>query len=274
MIKLIYSISLLQKHQLCHLDIKADNIVIDDLDNIYLIDFGLTVQITNQVKQNNENEFVDSFYTLYPLFFNVVKATSIKQITDEYKDRLNGDLKLVKELVSLSGNVNKYWQTIIFPNIYKIDVYSLGKIFLYNFYMEFKDKFKKENEKLSNQLKILVMSMTLPNYKDQFDIKQCLDYIINIEEELNIVITRLSEIYITDEGKKNALNKLCKLSRDVPKDDLIVYYDVDDKIYYCLTKEELLQLRPYYINPKNPLKFIDYNFIDKIRNHYLSSGNK
>jgi serine/threonine protein kinase len=270
LIKLIYSISLLQKHQICHLDIKADNIVIDDLDNIYLIDFGLTVQITDEVKRNYTSEFI-GFYPIYPLFYNVATSATLEQLSKEYKDRLTDKQSLFKDYLHLSAtNEDKYWRTVIIPNIYKVDVYSLGRQFLYNIYIDFRDTFKKENEQLANQLKVLVMSMTVPDYKEQFDINQCLDYInkLNIEEKLGTSITRLSEIYISDEGKKKALNKLCKLSKDAPKDDLIVYYDKNDKIYYCLSKDELLKMKPYYINPQNPLKFIDYNFIDKIKDHY------
>ena len=147
---------------------------------------------------------------------------------------------------------------------------------MYNIYIEFKETFKNENAKLTEQLSFLLKSMTLPTYKEQFDVKKCLDYInkLNIEENLGTIITRLSEIYISDEGKKKALNNLCKLSKDVPKDDLIVYFDNTDKIYYCLSKDDLLKMKPYYINPQNPLKFIDYNFIDKIKDHYKLQTNK
>lgn len=276
LIKLIYSISLLQKHNICHLDIKSDNIVIDNLDNIYLIDFGLTVQITDTVKKKYTSEFIGTFYPVYPLFYNAVTNGTYEQLVNEYKDRLGNDFSIIKELVTLTGDEDRYWKTIILPNIYKIDIYSLGKLFLYNIYIEFKETFKNENAKLTEQLSFLLKSMTLPTYKEQFDVKKCLDYInkLNIEENLGTIITRLSEIYISDEGKKKALNNLCKLSKDVPKDDLIVYFDNTDKIYYCLSKDDLLKMKPYYINPQNPLKFIDYNFIDKIKDHYKLQTNK
>ena len=108
------------------------------------------------------------------------------------------------------------------------------------------------------------------NVKLQYNVKQCLDYInrLNLEKKLEHITTKLSEIYITDIEKKKALDQLCKIKTEIPKDDLIVYFDKDNKIYYCFTKEELLKLTPYYVNPRDKLRFIDYNFINKISNYY------
>lgn len=275
LIKLIYAVSLLQKERIFHGDIKINNIIIDDLDNIYLIDFGLStivdklfIDFSGDFKYN----FIQTFYSIYPYFWNVLKGTET-QLEEEYEDRFTeNNEKFINEISKKAKHIFSYEKNVIFPNIFKVDIYSLGKVFLDDIYVNFKKQLVNENKELTENFHELVISMTNPEYEKQFNVDQCLDFIKKLSIEKKI-IPRLSEIYITDDEKKKALNNLCKLSKEVPKDDLIVYYDQDDKIYYCLTKDELLKLQPYYINPKNPLKFIDYKFIDKMRNYYEDSKN-
>ena len=95
LIKLIYAISLLQKERIFHGDIKIDNIVIDNSDNIYLIDFGLSTIVENKYIDFDDGfdyNFVQTFYIIYPLFWNLIKGTE-KQIKEEYKDRITEDNK-------------------------------------------------------------------------------------------------------------------------------------------------------------------------------------
>ena len=63
------------------------------------------------------------------------------------------------------------------PNLYKIDIYSIGYIFLVYFYKAMKIKFSKANEFLSYQLKCLTIRMTNINPSKQINIKQCMLYL-------------------------------------------------------------------------------------------------
>lgn len=177
--KLIEALHILYDHNILHLDIKCANIVVDQNREIRLIDFGLSNILTENVK-HNKNILVDQFYSIYPLFYNVLYS-SYSELNLIYdclfsKNTKKNLRKLIKKLTDEIDDVELYMDTILMPNIHKIDIYCLSYIFMFYIYMEMKMKFKSENEFLSYHLKCLSLKMLELDPDKQFNIKECLNY--------------------------------------------------------------------------------------------------
>lgn len=181
---LLEAIDLLQTNKILHLDIKTNNIVIDSNDDIRLIDFGLSNVITDDVEVNRDM-LIDESYSIYPLFYNVLHC-QYKELLNMYQE-LDPNPSFIKKFIKeCDEDEEVYVDTTLMPNLYKIDIYSIGYIFLVYFYKAMKIKFSKANEFLSYHLKCLTIRMTNINPSKQINIKQCMLY-LNAVNSINLL---------------------------------------------------------------------------------------
>ena len=68
---LLLGIAVLQKHNMAHLDIKPDNILISDSDKLLLIDFGLAREMNNIYNISQSDFMLEYSYFIYPPEFKI-----------------------------------------------------------------------------------------------------------------------------------------------------------------------------------------------------------
>lgn len=180
LMKLIYAISILQDNKIVHLDIKINNIVIDEEneDDIKIIDFSISGIVTGN-KKVDKNLLVEEFYSVYPYFYNVLYSTNYNNLKSFYPTLINVEnaISLFNSVDNTTKSKNNYINNVILPNIFKIDIYSLGYVFMYSIYMRFKDKFKEQDPHSTYLFKILLLNMLNCNPNNQYDINKCLCFI-------------------------------------------------------------------------------------------------
>ena len=118
-------IQILHDNNIVHLDIKPNNVVIDQDLNIRIIDFGLS----EFAKEFTSDDLV-LFYELYPLFYSCITAPNTKILYKTYK-HLDKDYKIIiPKLFKLSRNRNKYVNSAIKSDDFYLSGKSFGIIIL------------------------------------------------------------------------------------------------------------------------------------------------
>lgn len=182
--KLLESILLLQKYKILHLDIKTSNIVIDENDDIRLIDFGLSNIMTDDT-ETNLGLLIEQQYSIYPPFFNVLHCNYL-QMKEMYEE-INPSKLIIKKLRKSYKEDNEvYIDVSLMPNLHKMDIFSIGSIFMIYFYKRLKLQFNITNQFLTYHLNNLTTKMINPDPDKQIDIKYCMSY-MNVINSINIL---------------------------------------------------------------------------------------
>ena len=143
-------IKLLHKHVIVHLNIKLDNIVLDNIYKPKLIDFGIS-HFAEDMKLNQ----IPGFYILYPLFYSSLSVDNINTLYETYEQQAKYFIKnyskktnndIIQKIYSLSRRKELYFDNAIKSNnyflfenypdgfdenagIFKVDVYMLSLSF-------------------------------------------------------------------------------------------------------------------------------------------------
>lgn len=106
LMKLIYALCILHENKIVHLDIKINNIVIDEEDetNIRIIDFSISSIVTNNKKIDKEI-LIDELYSIYPYFYNVLYDTNFNNLRSLYPSLT--DINSAINLFNYAGNTEK-----------------------------------------------------------------------------------------------------------------------------------------------------------------------
>lgn len=170
--KLIRAVQLLQSIHIIHYDIKGPNITIDDDNNVYLIDFGISWQL-NPVESVNLSALNHAFYPIWPLFHNII-SNDHKDIEDEYIHMDNNKTrKIIPALeAEFENNHKKYKREVVMANIFKVDIYSIGHFFMYQIYMTHKENYKLIDNALTIRLRNLLLQMINIDPIEQFNTKE------------------------------------------------------------------------------------------------------
>lgn len=196
LIHLCEGIKILHDNNIVHLDIKSKNIVLQQESNQRflmpkLIDFG----ISNFASDYTLNDIV-GYYSLYPLFLNVLDAPSIYKLYEDYEFLTEFYIKnyvrdsntdIIKKLYIESKSPDIYFDNVIKSEnfnknagIFKIDVYMLITLFNDHIKSPNNKKFRKDNLIIFTKLsKIINMGLNIdPNI--QSNIYEILDEIYNL----------------------------------------------------------------------------------------------
>lgn len=263
--KLVKGLVLLKLLGLVHQDLKTDNLVVNAEGDIFFIDFGLTYKASA-----TEDNSVGVFYQILPMFYSLFYADKAER--KEKCDDIYGHLTDYKEMYTkldrlASTDPRRYWQDVIFPNIYKIDIFSIGKIFV-DIYTNMKEKFRSQNAGKTDLLRNLILPMYYADPDVQYSLDDIVAYIERNEAKLELKELPIT-IAKTEKDKRRALRTLCKVGDvEAPASDVIVYKDKKSMLYYCFSEEEMSTLVPYYKNPKLRDGEIDAIFGDTMRELY------
>ena len=172
MIHLIKGLKLLHDNNVVHLDIKADNIVIDEDLKPKFIDFGLS-KFASEFEQSD----VCYYYRIYPLFYTVQCIKNIEKLYKEYEHlvefydknyKRNTETDLILKLFNEATKYpSKYFKNTIKSNnfylepkvipefneqagIFKVDVYMLMKMINDYIYLPHFKNFTKDDRKVTN----------------------------------------------------------------------------------------------------------------------------
>lgn len=240
----------MHQNNIAHLDIKLDNVLIEQETNkINLIDFGLTQRYKDIENSSDIRSIFSSGYFVWPIevfflnqnFKNITPDT-IKTIKSIYENSYSNTL-IKRYLYPSSDNfymktltpdlTEKYQKDInqnyrVFSQyvIEKIDVFSLGLLFvemwctLLNiwFVNDKKNQFIPDNVKYTTTLSMihtLIMNMIQPYYKDRMSPKEVYEYFLQIEtqykrEEEKISKEVKKKIDDTESIKKTKKKELTK----------------------------------------------------------------
>jgi len=192
--ELFQCIKWLRTNNLIHLDIKSNNVVIDEEDKLRLIDFGIAADSSDKFKILSiaARMFIGEYGYIYP--FELVsgsKRTGINVYNREnYKKflesqfsgaiiRSNRNLyKLYrdneKNVLSLLNSMKLDERVDLLNN--KIDIFCAGILISDELY---RNKISENNDTLE-KLDIFIEHILHPNPVERFDIDQCLQFLSNI----------------------------------------------------------------------------------------------
>jgi len=190
---LIKGLNLLQKLGIMHLDIKINNIVVDNNNVPKFIDFGFATFV-DSFEYVNAKKGV--YYQIYPLFYSVLQANSIKQLYDTYEQNLidvdayfkqpfvkNSHTDFVKIYYDKAGFTNaknfEYFNAVVKPNLFKMDINSLFDMFYQYIIKNTNVDFGYQNMDLYLRIFRLIMYCIHPNVDEQYDMNRILLYIKN-----------------------------------------------------------------------------------------------
>lgn len=179
--KLILAVQILQSIRIIHYDIKLGNLTVDDNNEIYMIDFGLSWQ--SSTLTDNLEDFNDSFYPIWPLFQNII-SEKYSEIKQNYGAMPKGNQMIDTLSHEFMINKMKYMENIYYPNIFKIDIYSLGYVFMNHIYQNFKHKFKMVNPVLTVRLGHILNKMIDVDPDEQLNTKEAMRAITKLLSQI------------------------------------------------------------------------------------------
>mgnify|MGYP000666275474 CR=1 FL=1 len=203
-INLLKGLEILHKNKLVHGDIKENNILVKN-KKAKLIDFGGSVDITKyDLVKFLKTLIITSTYVapelafLYLILNNTIYSENLKELNlesnhyeylvnyDRYRmnkliyddsgygyDKLRNqrkEKKIICDFFDSLEDKKKYENFLkdFKKNIYKTDIYSLGKAFEY-LVLDYKLK-------ITKKIQILIKKMTHLDFKKRISLKECLDY--------------------------------------------------------------------------------------------------
>jgi len=200
--RLIKILSVLEKFKVIHFDIKLDNIVSNSKKELRLIDFGISILLSDLQKINtnyNFNIVLNKFYLkLYGWTNNYISPEIIIislffENNDIDKDNMIILLKKKLEESFYIGYINKKKHNIIVNlidyiynnkmeflislingSIFKTDIYCMGKS-LYNIFNYVFNNPINLNDSINNKLVLLIYNMTHIDYRLRYNVKQCIN---------------------------------------------------------------------------------------------------
>jgi serine/threonine protein kinase len=155
-INIFYGLSILNKNNLAHCDIKLDNILYDkDKNRFNIIDFGYLKPIDEVYLYDNITFFKDSkTHPLYPNEFNIIISYIHYKNLEEYNLNTNEFLLLIDDYIEIIKKIT---------NIYSLKLLEIYNYFKYDIYKEFNlEKYKKINiEEFGNKIDVYMLGITL-----------------------------------------------------------------------------------------------------------------
>jgi serine/threonine protein kinase len=199
--RLIKILSLLHKLKVIHCDIKLDNIISNNKKEIRLIDFGVSILLSDLQNLNLDynfnvllNKFHSKFYgwttnyispeiIIVSKFFenndidkdNMIILLKNKLETSFYLGYVNStNHQILTQLVDyVYNNKMQFLIDLIDGEIFKTDIYSMGITLYYIFNYVFDNPINLEIDKENNKLVSLIYNMTLIDYRSRFNINKC-----------------------------------------------------------------------------------------------------
>lgn len=188
---LLIGVKIIYDNGFAHMDIKATNILGDNVvpNKLRLFDFSLLTPLKNVYNEDAMN-LRRTLYRPYPLDIILYKllqnygSTDILSETDIYKAFTNDKVavdnytvfinyehikKDIKTLLKLKPDKLK---SILEENVHKIDVYSLGIVFIeYDIYVDYTDV----SQSMIDSYTSLVKMMTKTDPRERIDITRCIE---------------------------------------------------------------------------------------------------
>lgn len=179
-VHLLNGLNLLHSAKIYHLDIKSQNVVINDHDKLpKLIDFGIA--------RTPDNLLIAGPYDKYPLFYNVMSVHEArdlydfheKQVSEYYPAYVKGSgTDLISETIwAMKRNSIKYLKDVIVPNLDKVDIYMLFSMISDDVLKPNYETFLKEDKESTKLLKNLCRNCTHPDYHLQYSMLDIVDYL-------------------------------------------------------------------------------------------------
>jgi len=200
--RLIKIVSLLEKFKVIHFDIKHDNIVCNSKKELRLIDFGISILLSDLQKINtnyNFNIVLNKFYLklygwtdnyispeiiIISLFFQnneIDKDSMIILLKKKLEESFyigyinNKNYKIIVDLIDyIYNNKMEFLISLINGSIFKTDIYCMGKSLYYIFNYVF-NKPINLNDSINNKLVSLIYNMTYIDYRLRYNINQCIN---------------------------------------------------------------------------------------------------
>lgn len=145
---LLKGVELLQDHNLAHMDIKPENILVSDKNKLLLIDFGLTRELRDIYDIEKSDYLLKYSYHIYPpefkvfMILNRIKRAKLDMKSDSYYDKLH---RLIMKVYT-----NKYQGFTGYDHVlYKLSTIQVSKHTLKQEFSEFVtqllDQMKEQN---------------------------------------------------------------------------------------------------------------------------------
>lgn len=190
---LVKGLTLLHHNRVVHMDIKSANVVIHN-GLPKLIDFGLS----NFINHTSTYD-VTGYYELYPAFYTVMNVgvdTDLEQVYYDHEHLAQqydkyyvkgGPNDYIAKLYSMRHKkVGQYFETVVKPNLTKVDVFMLFSMFYYEILERFRDKLMAENETLYKHLDLLTKRCRDIHYQDQYNIDDVNEYLRLLSMQMTI----------------------------------------------------------------------------------------
>lgn len=196
LIRISLAIYLLNINNICHRDLKLENILINDKDITRIIDFGISTYIDKFVY-----EFQGHKYIVWPIDYYILINKVDKQKAFEVFQNKQNEINLQNHKINLLKEFNEFYEN--YTNNYKsinelekeslnkLDVYSFGIIItiLLNKLLVNKDL----NMNIYNDLRKVVYNTLLPDPFKRKPIKLICNELIRLGEKYGISDQLLSE---------------------------------------------------------------------------------
>ena len=200
--RLIKILSLLYKFNVIHCDIKLDNIISNSKKELKLIDFGVSILLSDLQGLNldyNFNVLLNKFHSKFYGWTNnyispeIIIISTFFENKDIDKDNMILLLKNKLEQSFYVGYVNSFKHNLLINlidyvynnkmefiislidgGIFKTDIYSMGMTLYYIFNYVFNNPINLDINKINNKLVSLIYNMTYIDYRSRYNIKHCI----------------------------------------------------------------------------------------------------
>lgn len=203
--RLIKILSLLHKFNVIHCDIKLDNIISNSKKELKLIDFGVSILLSDlQALQAinldyNFNVLLNKFHSKFYGWTNnyispeIIIISKFFENKDIDKDNMMILLKnkleesfyvdyvdsfkhniLINLIDYVYNNKMEFIISLIDEGIFKTDIYSMGMTLYYIFNYVFDTPINLDINTINNKLVSLIYNMTYIDYRSRYNINQCI----------------------------------------------------------------------------------------------------
>ena len=200
--RLIKILSLLHKFSVIHFDIKLDNIISNSKKELRLIDFGVSILLSDLQTLNLNYNFSVLLAKFHSKFYgwtnnyispeiiiisklvennNIDKNKMIillkNELEDSFYEGYVNSFKyniLIKLVDYVYNNKMEFLISLIDGEIFKTDIYSMGKTLYYIFNYVFDNPINLDINTINNNLVLLIYNMTHIDYRSRYNINQCI----------------------------------------------------------------------------------------------------